>query len=417
MSQGQVWLRGCKCFAAWVLLLVSMGSFGVEEPIHLKRVVVFGDSLSDTGNTWQLTRYLNGVGDKPWFYDELFSKGWSWLPMNRFVSITPPLGYYYGRFSNGPLAGELLMDMLGMDASDPEVMQNLAFGGSWTVSSRRFLSSWASMAWDSSVSTPEWIRHLVGGHAKWLLPSATEIVDWYLRRNPSLDGETMYILESGANDYQNLYWDVDTLVEEQVSIVRRLISAGARHIGWGTLPNMTITPCFKNSKNIKKLEKLVHRHNEKIIEAKNALVLEYPNVKITFVDGYTAMELFLAHASSFGFTVKDQGCTNITTPGCPENGGGSIQQADGMTVCNNPDEYFFWDSIHPTTRAYEHIATYLCVMVGLEGYWTDCRLPKDFNAERVNKLYELIAQDRLLNIAPKPEELMRLLPVDQYFEH
>ena len=413
MSLGQLWLRVCKYFAACFLLLISLGSYGTEEPIRLKRVVVFGDSLADTGNTWQLTRYLNGVGDKPWFYDELFSTGWRWLPMGRIVGITPPQGYYHGRFSNGPLAGELLMDMLGMDASDPDAMQNLAFGGSWTVSSRRFLSSWASMTWDSSVSTPEWISHLVGGHAKWLLPSATEIVDWYLRRNPVLDDETMYILESGANDYQNLYWDVDTLVEEQASIMRRLIEAGARHISWGTLPNLTFTPCFKGSKNIERVEGLLHQHNQKIIDAKNALVLEYPEVKITFIDGYTAMQLFFDNADSFGFAVKDKGCTNINIPGCPLEGGVSIQKGDGMTVCSNPDEYFFWDSMHPTTRAYEHMATYMCVVAGLEGYWTDCRLPKGFDTGIIDKLYELMAEDERISALPDPDIVWELLHIDK----
>lgn len=413
MSLGQVWLRVCKYFAACFLLLISVGGYGIDEQIRLRRVVVFGDSLADTGNTWKLTRYLNGIGDKPWFYDELFSNGWRWLPMGRIVGIAPPSGYYHGRFSNGPLAGELLIGMMGMDTNDPEVMQNLAFGGSWTVSSRRFLSSWASMTWDSTVSTPEWIRHLVGGHAKWLLPSATEIVDWYLRRNPALDDKTMYILESGANDYQNLYWDVDTLVDEQASIVRRLIEAGARHISWGTLPNLTATPCFKGSKNIERVLGLVRQHNQQAIDAKNALALEFPEVKITFIDGYTAMQLFFDNADSFGFKVKDQGCTNINIPGCPLEGGVSIQKGDGMTVCSNPDEYFFWDSMHPTTRAYEYVATYMCVVAGLEGYWTDCRLPKGFNLNMMDKLYELMTEDERISALPDLSEVEKLLQIDK----
>ncbi|MTI13597.1 hypothetical protein E1189_11300 [Sansalvadorimonas verongulae] len=383
-----------------------------EGLIRLKRVVIFGDSLADTGNTWQVTRYLNGIGEKPWFYDDLFAQGWEWLPISQVLGVTPPSGYYDGRFSNGPLAGELLAEMMGMSANNPSEVENLAFGGSWTMSARHFMNSWMFLTGDSSVSLYDCLRHLVSGQAKWLIPSASEIVDWYLTRHRTLDDETMYVMASGANDYQNRYWDVESVVAEQVVMIRRLIEAGARHISWGTLPDLTFTPCFQGSEDVKLVDNLIKQHNQKVIEARKQLVQEYPYVKMVFVDGYSAVRLFFHHAESFGFKVLDKGCTDVNFPGCPLKGGVSIQQGESMSVCSNPDEYFFWDTVHPSARVYEHIATYLCVMTGLEGYWTNCRLPRDFNLGRVAKLYDLIVQEKALDSIPTPEELGRLLQLD-----
>ena len=414
-----IWLSAYRLWVVCVFLIVSGGGYGTtpdDELIRLKRVVVFGDSMSDTGNTWQVTRYLNGVGEKPWFYDDLFGAGWEWLPINQLVGVTPPSGYYQGRFSNGPLAGELVMEMLGMNADDPREMENLAFGGSWTMSSRHFLNSWISLTGDGSVSLYDWLLHLTSGQAKWLLPSASETVDWYLKRHRILDGDTMYVIASGANDYQNRYWDVEGVVSEQVVMIRRLIEAGARHISWGTLPDLTFTPCFKGSSDVELVKDLVKRHNQRVIEARRLLTREYPHVKMIFVDGYSAVRLFFNHAKSFGFTVLDKGCSDVNFPGCPLKGGVPIQQAEKMSVCSNPDEHFFWDTVHPSARAYEHIATYLCVMAGLEGYWTDCRLPKGFDLDRIGRLFELIVQEEALGVIPSPEELGRLLRLDKYFE-
>src|SRR5262245_14581793 len=71
----------------------------------LTEVVVFGDSLSDTGNLF------------------LASGG---------TVATPP--YFNGRFSNGPVWVEVLADKLGLDAPTPSVLggTNFAFGGAET---------------------------------------------------------------------------------------------------------------------------------------------------------------------------------------------------------------------------------------------------------------------------------------------
>ncbi|MCL6269222.1 SGNH/GDSL hydrolase family protein [Sansalvadorimonas sp. 2012CJ34-2] len=404
---------GQYVLACLILLLSSTLVISDDELIRLRRVVVFGDSLSDTGNTSQLFEYFRGVRGKPWYFDDLFSSGWSLLPVGMFVGAMPPKAYYQGRFSNGPLASELAVEMLGLDTQDPDQFVNLAFGGSWSVSSWQFLQSWLGLWQDQRVHTQEWLRYLAGGIGKWILPSTYELAHWYLQHHKRLDPDTLYIMASGSNDYQNQFWDVEAIVATQVSIIERLILKGARHIGWGTLPDLTFTPCFQNSPSVPKILETVEAHNRLISKVKLYLETVYPDVKIVFADGYSAMKLFFQHASVFGFSVTDHGCTNITIPGCYSSPGDhsifDVRESD-VKVCEKPDEHFFWDALHPTARAYEHMAAYLCVMAGLEGYWTDCRLPKNFRKHEAEALMNLLLDEGISSsVLPDRKTLEQLL--------
>ncbi len=381
----------------------------VSEGIRLKGVVLFGDSLSDTENTRQLIHYLSGDPGKPWFYDDLFSRLWKRVPVGMFINRLPPLGYAGGRFSNGLLAGEMAVPMLGIDSGD---MTNLAFAGSWTVSSGRFISSLVRNG-----SSLESFSHISRGNGKWLLPSMEEMVDWYIREQKrkgqgQLDEDTLYVIASGSNDYQNRFWDVDMIVDTQIEAIDNLVAAGARHIGWGTLPDLTLTPCFADDDEKDVIRNLVDKHNQKIVKAKDMLGKAYPHVKITFVHSHDGMKLCHKHAEEFGFRYTDRACTNVTIDGCSCDGV-SIMDGKGIEICDNPDEYFFWDAVHPTTRAYQFTATYLCVTAGLAGYWTNCRLPSGIDGEKAGRLAELIAEslpEELQSERHRVYELLHLKP-------
>ena len=404
--------KAIQLFTLGISALLYFLPLMADDLIRIKKAVVFGDSLADTGNTQQLFQYFRGQAEKPWFFSGLFSRSWNLVPTQLFVGDMPPSGYYRGRFSNGPLAGEISARMLGLDTNNPDQYLNLAFGGSWTVPPSQFLWSWAWLWQGDETGVSERFRHLAAGQGKWVLPSASEVADWYLQNNQQLDGDTLYVMAAGANDYQNGYWDVDAVVTYQASIIEQLIIAGARHIGWGTLPDLTFTPCFYNNESVGKIVRHVEQHNVQITRIKKQLETAYPSVKIIFLDGYAAMKLFFKHAEAFGFTVTDRGCTNVMIPGCYDRGGQSIMEigSGSFEVCENPDQFFFWDDMHPTARAYEHIATYMCVHAGLEGYWTDCQLPGNFNEDKAETLFNLLIKEGMSkSVIPDQNKVRQLL--------
>ncbi|CAM3432304.1 SGNH/GDSL hydrolase family protein [Parendozoicomonas haliclonae] len=402
------------------VLKAGQESAEAEAPIRLKKLVIFGDSLADTGNTRTLTRYFQGGVPRPDFFDHLFHFGWNRLPLKLFVGEIPPKHYYQGRFSNGPVSSELVAPMLGLDPEDGGQFVNLAFGGSWSLSGKNFLSSLYQLQDDEAWDVSGVLEHLSKGFSKWFIPSAQEVVRWYLDEHPVLEPDTMYVLFSGSNDYQNGYWQPEAVVSAQVDILEQLIDHGAKHIAWGTLPDITITPCFIGA-NTYPFKVQIERHNRMANNERIRLQQENPDIQLIFADGYSAFRLFFDNADSFGFTEKSKACTNVNVNGCPSGDGGpSIQGGllessylgEPFKVCDHPEQYFFWDSIHPTTRVYEHVASYLCVMAGMSGYWTDCRLPADFDRPRAERLLHLLETHKLPSgVIPSRADIKRLLNI------
>ena len=397
--------------------------FSHEAEVELQQVVVFGDSLADTGNTLQLTRYLTGHGPKPWFYDTLFSGWLDYLPLSAVMSPVPPDAYFHGRFSNGLVSSESVAKMMGLDTDDPEQFLNLAFGGSWTVSGQGFLKSWLNLSTLSESQFPyflTWRRRLdmvrpmaLGGRL--IVPSLGDIVNWYLARTKVLDSRAMYVFSSGSNDYQNGFWDVEKVVLIQEQCIRQVLEAGAKHIGWGMLPDLTVTPCMSNALSMGYVRNLIIHHNQLVKQAKQRIQKDWPDVRIVFVDGYGALNFLYRNASEFGIRQLDRPCTNISIPGCQDMQGcsASIWQAGSeVSICDNPDEYFFWDSLHPTARVYQLASFYLCIMAELNGYKAMCEFPEYLNEPARQKILELMRlEPGLENIAPE-EELVKLL--DKY---
>src|SRR5579859_2382002 len=90
------------------LLLAVLSLFTAVSSAHagpINQIVVFGDSLSDTGNTFA-------------------------------ASGIPPAPYFQGRYSNGPIWIERLASLLGVAAPAPSLKggTDFAFGGAETGS-------------------------------------------------------------------------------------------------------------------------------------------------------------------------------------------------------------------------------------------------------------------------------------------
>lgn len=267
--------------------------------VSFDNIYVFGDSFSDNGNLYKAN---GGV-----------------------VPPSPP--YYQGRSSNGPVWAEYLAQDLGLT---PDQSTNLAYGGA--------SSGLYNFAAPSSLPS----LYLTG-----LLSQ----VDNFTAASESVDPNALYIVWAGGNDF--LFGGVTAPSQPVMNIstaVGSLAAVGAKNIMVVNLPNLGNLPGTINSTASSFLSYLTTEYNASLATSLETLSQQLSGVNIISFDVNSLFNQVFANPGQYGFT-------NVTDS-CIGNSGLAILPASSTSdACNtNPSEFFFWDSIHPTTTAHEIIA-------------------------------------------------------------
>jgi|GEM_PF-1670230 len=257
-------------------------TFSDPDAVNLyKNLVIFGDSLSDTGNAYQASG-------------------------NTF----PPPPNYQGRLSNGLIWVDYLApDLQFTDQS----IENFAFLGANTGVSNTF----------GQITVPGLLTQIQQFKT---LNTATPI---------GKDG--LYVIWAGANDFLNPATDPTQAVTNAVtnisSAIATLAELGAKEIVVGNLTDLGATPFSIANNNVANARLISIGFNAALNQALTNLepVL---NVDLSLVDIFGLSTAFQTNPASYNFT-------NITQP--------------LITVTNpvNPDQYAFWDDVHPTTKLHQ----------------------------------------------------------------
>ena len=261
-------------------------------------IYVFGDSLSDTGNAF------TGTGG--------------------LIPPSPP--YFNGRFSNGPIWVELLASDLGLT---PNPSTNFATGGATTAVEALFMVS------DPPVQVP------VPG----VLGQVNGFVAGLQATGSSADPDALYTIWAGANDYLfNNVTDASGPVSNLEMAISTLAGVGAQNILVANLPSLGLLPLTNGDPvGSAGLNALTQAHNASLLDTVNNLDPPLGSeVELTLLDVNSIFNDVVTNPASFGFSNVTESCLVSVVP---------------LVVCNNPDEHFFWDAIHPTTATHEIIAT------------------------------------------------------------
>ena len=247
-------------------------------------VVVYGDSLSDNGNLYNFIHY-------------------------------PPPPYWHGRFSNGPVAVEYLATYYSAPLSD------FAWGGA---------TSGVGDEGDFGTQTRLGLLGLPG--------MLTQYVYNLNKITPSLAANALFVLWGGANDFDTnglTTATADRAVADLVALINALKLKGVQHILVLNMPDLGVTPSYRNSGKSAQGTQLSSYFNTKL-----AAALQGTGVKS--FDTFALLDDIVANPSKYGFS-------NVTDP-C----------YNGLfKVCSNPNAYLFWDTIHPTTYAHYLLAYYV----------------------------------------------------------
>jgi phospholipase/lecithinase/hemolysin len=262
------------------LILLVCSVFAVAGDYN--GVVVYGDSLSDNGNLYAATGF-------------------------------PPPPYWNGRFSNGPVSVEYLAQNLGVPLVD------FAWGGATTG---------IGNSGDGGTQTTLGILGLPGMTTSYLATVGGI--------TPDQAAHSLFMIWGGANDFETdglSTHTADVAVQDILNIVSGLKGIGVQHILIPGLPDLGLTPQYRDHGLGTVGSQLSAYFNTELLAALQGKGIYY-------FDTYALLDDVFANPGKYGFT-------NVTDP-C----------FDGVNVCANPDQYLFWDDLHPTTAADQILAGY-----------------------------------------------------------
>ncbi|MFZ4166617.1 autotransporter domain-containing protein [Brevundimonas sp. NPDC058933] len=275
------------------LTLAAVSTANAAGAQTYNRLVVFGDSLSDNGNLY--------------------------LATGRATPASPP--YFQGRFSSGPVFTE----RLGFNAANftgPVTGSiNYAFGGARTDSQASPLGMRVQLAQYQSRGGTFSAGDLVS-----ILGGANNIFQGLPAAGASTNpqGSIAPVALGAASDINFL--------------VGGVAQAGAGTILVTNLPKLSLTPQFRGTAAAPLADYAVTTFNGALLTGLNATAAARPGTNIIMMDLFKIGDVIAANPSAFGVTNVTQPCFN------------------GVTVCANPDDYFYFDGVHPTAAGHAAIA-------------------------------------------------------------
>jgi cholinesterase len=268
-------------------------------------VYCFGDSTSDNGVGLRLT---SALVERPE------------APAEAFVLAAPP-AYPAGRFSNGPVAVEVLADLLGAALDD------VAVGGA--LSGHGNYYAWIDGFQDTGLLAQ--VDAFVAG-----LGAACA------------DPTALYVVQQAGNDYAA--WVDSTpgvparaedvaaqVVANECEAVRRLALAGARRVLVIGSKLVSICPWEVEAGRTGVAGGFTHAMSELLPAALDELAGQL-QAEVRYFDLVAAWRRIRVAASSYGVTELDRPFERTSPRYVPGSG--------------DPDEFFFWDESHVTAAVH-----------------------------------------------------------------
>jgi phospholipase/lecithinase/hemolysin len=254
---------------------------------QVNQIVAFGDSLSDTGNASIAT-----LGAEP-------GAGYAYRNV-------PGIPFQVGEFTNPPAPGGpsgLWIDQFAANTGLPDPQPYLAGGTNFAVASAQ-----------------------TGSNG---LDGVSDQLGVYLSGRTSVPSNTLFSVWAGANDVLAGNNPMQAANNLEANIAT-LAGDGAKYFLWFNLPLLGDTPEGVASGNGAGLNTATMAFDTQWAADIQSLDKAYPGINLVGVDLNSLVQQILSTPGNDGF--------NLTTPGMDVPGA-------------NPNNYLFWDGLHPTSAA------------------------------------------------------------------
>jgi outer membrane lipase/esterase len=310
--------------AAMAGVVLVVGTLPAQAKLsQLDTLFVFGDSYSDAGNSGLLTKAV--------------------LPPTGF----PPAPYANGRASNGPVAVEQLWSLFNPSA--PPLKPSLAGGTNYAVIG-------ATTGRDSQFAVDDNPQTIPLRPFYQNTSGYSQLGAFLSPTKPFQADTTLFVFWLGAND--GLYWlktrDANGLGSTPGTITGNPPSAGKTAIDLLTnaisnidlglkslIPNLidlSRAPLYNNDPLMAAdVKQLVLGFNTLLAGQLTSLQAANPSVDLIAFDTFSLFNQISSQPAAYGLTNITDRCIN------------------NAATCN-PDQWFFWDGTHPTSKGHSLLA-------------------------------------------------------------
>jgi phospholipase/lecithinase/hemolysin len=302
----------------WVLVGCLIVLLPLSEQMQAAKsrfsgIVTFGTSFSDSGNAFVL---LGEAGTPPDYSIGLFD--------------IPTLPYARGghHLSNGATWIEQFARPLGLAGSVRPALQGGPNATNFAVGAAR--------AREDNIN----------------FNLARQVDTFFLQSGGVAAPDALYVVEMGANDVRDAFiifglgGDGSLVLQEALlsisANIQRLYAAGAREFLVWNVPNPAFTPAVRSlGPAAERLAtQLTVSFNDGLAMALAQLSV-LPGITIKVLDAFQLLNAVDANPGAFGLT-------NVTTA--------CVTPDDPPFKCDNPNEFLFWDGIHPTKAGHAIVA-------------------------------------------------------------
>src|SRR6185312_3675273 len=291
-------------------LLVLLTAVAAQAQQYTK-IVVFGDSLSDTGNDAVLSFLKFGVP----------------VP-------GPVADYTLGRFTDGPdtlppaqsYFGVWVEQLAAALPAHPSVVASLQGGTNYSFGFAKTGSGTTLLTFEPGFSIE--------------VENLGQQINDYLATHPHIDNHTLFVVWAGANDVLEAgsAGDVVDGAWDEVQDIQRLISAGATQFLVPNLPPLGLSPRFNASPAAAATANAASALYDTTLDTGVSLLplLNFGrHLTINRLNTFALVKKIVASPANFGLL-------NAT------------DSSQLMPV--DPDTYLFWDDLHPTTHGHDIVA-------------------------------------------------------------
>jgi phospholipase/lecithinase/hemolysin len=321
--------------AICILFLFSLSIFFTRESLAQQKpydsIVVFGTSLSDTGNAFVILSDPSRFG-----FDESCGLG---TPIN-----VPPY--------------DKLDDLLVPDGSYAKGGHHVSNGATWIEEMARSKGLAGSVRPTLRNDGLKARNYAVGGARAWPMEgdfpcrfNLSDQLNAYLIDFSTASPDTLFVVELGANDVLDALMSpfppvvISGAISEIYNTIGELYNRGARQFLLMNVPDIGQTPAVQILDDMfpglaVAATNLTNVFNLALQEGLNSFP-EFDDINLRIFDANALLAKIIDNPDDYGIEVTDVPCV---TPNVPPY------------KCKKPDTYFFWDGIHPTKAVHKIMA-------------------------------------------------------------